>query len=183
MHLSRQLAAFIRAGLPILEAVHTIGAEADNSSLRRMMAESKTGCAAATVSRTASTGTRRSSPSSTAASCARPSSPAAGHRPGTAGDLPGARPRGAAQGQVRDDLPGHRQRDVGRHRCRAGRRSCCPRFKTFFEGLNAKLPLPTRMLLACTDFLIDLVVGDRSAASAAVGLGISRRLAHRPAAG
>ena len=27
MHLSRQIAAFLRAGLPILEAVHTIGAE------------------------------------------------------------------------------------------------------------------------------------------------------------
>ncbi|HEX5511853.1 MAG TPA: type II secretion system F family protein [Actinomycetales bacterium] len=37
MHLSRQIAAFLRAGLPILEAVHTIGAEHDNSSVRRMM--------------------------------------------------------------------------------------------------------------------------------------------------
>ena len=37
MHLSRQIAAFLRAGLPILEAVHTIGAESENSSVRRMM--------------------------------------------------------------------------------------------------------------------------------------------------
>lgn len=37
MHLSRQIAAFLRAGLPILEAVHTIGAESENSSMRRMM--------------------------------------------------------------------------------------------------------------------------------------------------
>src|SRR3954447_25405872 len=37
MHLSRQLGAFIRAGLPLIEAVHTIGADADNSSVRRMM--------------------------------------------------------------------------------------------------------------------------------------------------
>jgi type IV pilus assembly protein PilC len=28
-----------------------------------------------------------------------------------------------------------------------------PKFKVFFESLNAKLPLPTRMLLAVTDFL------------------------------
>ena len=28
-----------------------------------------------------------------------------------------------------------------------------PRFKVFFAGLNAKLPLPTRMLLAMTDFI------------------------------
>lgn len=37
MHLSRQIAAFLRAGLPILDAVHTIGTESDNSSVRRMM--------------------------------------------------------------------------------------------------------------------------------------------------
>lgn len=37
MHLSRQIAAFLRAGLPLLEAVNTIGAESENSSVRRMM--------------------------------------------------------------------------------------------------------------------------------------------------
>jgi type IV pilus assembly protein PilC len=43
MHLSRQMAAFVRAGLPILEAVHTIGAEAENSSVRRVMADIEDG--------------------------------------------------------------------------------------------------------------------------------------------
>jgi type IV pilus assembly protein PilC len=43
MHLSRQIAAFLRAGLPILEAVHTIGTESDNSSVRRMMNEIEDG--------------------------------------------------------------------------------------------------------------------------------------------
>lgn len=37
MHLSRQVAAFLRAGLPILDAVHSIAQESDNSSVRRMM--------------------------------------------------------------------------------------------------------------------------------------------------
>lgn len=37
MHLSRQIAAFLRAGLPILDAVHAIGNESENSSVRRMM--------------------------------------------------------------------------------------------------------------------------------------------------
>lgn len=37
MHLSRQIAAFLRAGLPILDAVHSIGEEHENSSIRRMM--------------------------------------------------------------------------------------------------------------------------------------------------
>ncbi|WP_028638434.1 type II secretion system F family protein [Nocardioides sp. URHA0032] len=43
MHLSRQIAAFLRAGLPILDAVHTISAEAENSSVRRMMNEIEDG--------------------------------------------------------------------------------------------------------------------------------------------
>ncbi|MET0524091.1 MAG: type II secretion system F family protein [Nocardioides sp.] len=43
MHLSRQIAAFLRAGLPILDAVHMIGTEHDNSSVRRMMNEIEDG--------------------------------------------------------------------------------------------------------------------------------------------
>jgi type IV pilus assembly protein PilC len=43
MHLSRQIAAFLRAGLPILDAVHTIGTESENSSVRRMMNEIEDG--------------------------------------------------------------------------------------------------------------------------------------------
>ena len=43
MHLSRQLAAFVRAGLPVLDAVHTIGEEAANSSLRRVMQDVEEG--------------------------------------------------------------------------------------------------------------------------------------------
>lgn len=38
MHLSRQLSAFIRAGLPLIEAVHILGAEATNSALKPVMA-------------------------------------------------------------------------------------------------------------------------------------------------
>ena len=34
-----------------------------------------------------------------------------------------------------------------------------PRFKVFFESLNATLPLPTRMLIGFTDFLRALLVG------------------------
>lgn len=37
MHLSRQIAAFLKAGLPIIDAVHSIGQDNDNSSVRRMM--------------------------------------------------------------------------------------------------------------------------------------------------
>jgi type IV pilus assembly protein PilC len=43
MHLTRQMAAFIRAGLPILQAVHTIGEEAENSAVRRVMGDIEEG--------------------------------------------------------------------------------------------------------------------------------------------
>ena len=39
MHLSRQLGAFVRAGLPLVEAVHMLGAESSNPSLRKTMAD------------------------------------------------------------------------------------------------------------------------------------------------
>ncbi|HZL07104.1 MAG TPA: type II secretion system F family protein, partial [Coriobacteriia bacterium] len=38
MHLSRQLGAFVHAGLPLVDAVHTLGTESQNPSVRRMMA-------------------------------------------------------------------------------------------------------------------------------------------------
>jgi type IV pilus assembly protein PilC len=43
MHLSRQMSAFIRAGLPILQAVHTIGDESENSAVRRVMTDIEEG--------------------------------------------------------------------------------------------------------------------------------------------
>src|SRR5215471_9439713 len=43
MHLSRQLGAFVRAGLPIIEAVRILGEESKNSTVRRVMAEIESG--------------------------------------------------------------------------------------------------------------------------------------------
>jgi len=43
MHLSRQLGAFIRAGLPLIDAVRMLAEEANNSSVRRMMFDIEAG--------------------------------------------------------------------------------------------------------------------------------------------
>jgi len=43
MHLSRQLAAFVRAGLPLLEAVRSLGEETKNEALREIMEEVEDG--------------------------------------------------------------------------------------------------------------------------------------------
>ena len=96
-----------RAGLPILEAVQTLGDESDNSSVRRMMADIEDGLRAGErllgLPRPAPQGLPRRS---TAASCARPSYRPARHRARPARRLPRARPRGAPQDQVGADLPG-----------------------------------------------------------------------------
>src|SRR5215831_13362887 len=43
MHLSRQLSAFVRAGLPLIEAVHALGTESGNPNLRKTMADVEQG--------------------------------------------------------------------------------------------------------------------------------------------
>ncbi|MDT5023869.1 MAG: type pilus assembly protein PilC [Micromonosporaceae bacterium] len=152
MHLSRQLGAFVRAGLPLIEAVRTIGEEATNSGLRRMMAEVEEGLRG---------GERLSD-------CLdrHPKIFPEFYR----GILRSAELTGQLD-TVLDQLAKYLERDLEAKRkikaasiypsMIAGMSLVTivvmawfvlPRFKVFFAGLNAKLPLPTRMLLAVTDF-------------------------------
>jgi type IV pilus assembly protein PilC len=153
MHLSRQLGAFVRAGLPLIDAVHTLGEEAANSSVRRMMAEVEEGLRG---------GERLSD--------------CLDRHPKVFPDFYRGILRSAElTGQldtVLDQLAKYLERDLEARRkvkqamiyptiialmsvltvaVLAG--FVLPRFKTFFASLDAKLPLPTRMLLAVTDFL------------------------------
>jgi type IV pilus assembly protein PilC len=153
MHLSRQLGAFIRAGLPLIDAVHTIGEDSSNSSVRRMMSE---------VERSLRDGDRLST-------CLdrHPRIFPEYYR----GILRSAELTGQLD-TVLDQLAHYLERDIEARRkvtsamiypaviavmsvftvvVLAG--FVLPRFKVFFKGLDAKLPLPTRMLLAFTDFL------------------------------
>lgn len=153
MHLSRQLAAFIRAGIPILEAVHTLGEEAANSSVNRMMADVEAGLRGG----------------ETMSDCLdrHPKIFPDYYR----GILRSAELTGQLD-TVLDQLATYLERDLdARRKVKAAliypsiialmsvvtvvvlATFVLPRFKTFFASLNAKLPLPTRMLLAVTDFL------------------------------
>ncbi|MEO6501217.1 MAG: type II secretion system F family protein [Jatrophihabitantaceae bacterium] len=155
MHLSRQLAAFIRAGLPLIDAVHTIGAESSNSSVRRMMTD---------VERSLRDGDRLST-------CLdrHPKIFPAFYR----GILRSAELTGQLD-TVLDQLATYLERDLEARRkvqsamiypaviagmsvftvaVLAG--FVLPRFKVFFKSLDAELPLPTKILLAITDFLIN----------------------------
>jgi len=153
MHLSRQIAAFLRAGLPILDAVHSIGAESENSSVRRMMHDIEDGLR---------TGERFSD---------------------TLERYPKVFPefyRGIVRSAeltgeldtVLARLAIYMERDIeARRKIKSALMyptavACMsvvtvlvlalyvlPRFEDFFAELDAELPLPTRMLLAFTDFL------------------------------
>lgn len=152
MHLSRQLGAFIGAGLPLVEAVNTLGAEAANSSLRTILAEVED----------------RLRGGDTLSDCfdAYPKVFPEFYR----GILRSAELTGELD-TVLDQLSKYLERDEEAKRkiksamvypsIIAGMALVTivvlsvfvlPKFKVFFAGLNAELPLPTRMLLAATDF-------------------------------
>jgi type IV pilus assembly protein PilC len=152
MHLSRQLGAFIHAGLPLVDAVHTLGAESANSSVRSMMAEVE----------------ERLRGGDTLSDCfdAHPKIFPEYYR----GILRSAELTGELD-TVLAQLSKYLERDEEARRkiksamvypsIIAGMSVVTvivlsvfvlPKFKTFFAGLHAELPLPTRMLLATTDF-------------------------------
>jgi type IV pilus assembly protein PilC len=155
MHLSRQLGAFIRAGLPLIDAVHTLGAEASNSSVRRMMRQVEDGLRAG----------------ETLSDCVdrHPKIFPEFYR----GILRSAELTGQLD-TVLDQLAKYLERDLeARRKVKAAMiyptiiagmslvtivvlaAFVLPRFKVFFASLHATLPLPTRILLAVTDFVTD----------------------------
>jgi len=155
MHLSRQLGAFIRAGLPLIEAVRTLGHEAPNTSVRRMMAEVEDGL-------------RRGEKLSDCFDRHPKIFP-----PFYRGIMRSAELTGELD-SVLDQLAKYLERDLeARRKIKAAliypsmiavmslvtvvvlASFVLPRFKMFFESLDAELPLPTRMMMASTDFLMN----------------------------
>lgn len=153
MHMSRQLAAFVRAGLPILEAVHTIGTESENSSVRRVMNDIEDGLRS---------GDRFSD--------------TLDRHPKVFPDFYRGIVRSAELTGELDTvltrLSLYIERDLeARRKIKSATiypavimvmsvitvvvlaTFVLPKFKVFFKSLDARLPLPTRMLLAVTDFL------------------------------
>src|SRR4051794_9458947 len=153
MHLSRQLGAFIKAGLPLIDAVHSLGQEADNNSVRRMMAEVEEGL--------------RGGEKLSDCFDRHPKIFPEFYR----GILRSAELSGQLD-SVLAQLAKYLERDLeARRKVKAAliypsmialmslgtvvvlAWFVLPRFKVFFAGLHAKLPLPTRILLAITDFM------------------------------
>ncbi|HSX66081.1 type II secretion system F family protein [Nocardioides sp.] len=153
MHLSRQIAAFLRAGLPILEAVHTIGAESDNSSLRRMMYEIEDGLRS---------GDRFSDCLDRFPKVFPPFFRGIVRSAELTGELDTVLLRLARY--IERDLEARRKiKTALTYPLVVAGLSVVtvvilaayvlPKFKDFFANLDADLPLPTRMLMHTTDFL------------------------------
>jgi type IV pilus assembly protein PilC len=153
MHISRQLAAFVKAGLPILDAVHTVAEESDNSSVRRTMADIEHGLRS---------GERFSDCLDKHAKVFPEFYRGIVRSAELTGELDAVLAR----------LAIYLERDLeARRKLKSATIYpavilvmaivtitvlawwVLPKFKVFFDSLNAKLPLPTRMLLGITDFL------------------------------
>jgi type IV pilus assembly protein PilC len=155
MHLSRQIAAFLRAGLPILEAVHTIGAENENSSVRRMMHEIEDGLRS---------GERFSECLDKFPKVFPPFYRGIVRSAELTGELDTVLAR--LSGYIERDLEARRKlKSAMMYPLIVSAMSMVtvlilaiyvlPKFEDFFADLDAELPLPTRILMGITGFLGD----------------------------
>lgn len=152
MHLSRQLAAFVQAGLPLIEAVHVLGDESKSKGLQRVLSDVEEGLHRG----------------ETFWECLdrHPDVFPAFYR----GILRSAEITGRLH-SVLEQLANYLERDVEvRRKTRAAMiypfmiiglslvtvvilaAFVLPRFEVFFTSLGANLPWPTRVLLAITEF-------------------------------
>lgn len=155
MHLSRQIAAFLRAGLPILDAVHSIGADSENSSVRRMMHDIEDGLR---------TGERFSDTLERYPKVFPEFYRGIVRSAELTGELDAVLSRLAVY--IERDLEARRKiKSALIYPIAVAIMSVAtvlvlaiyvlPKFEVFFRDLDAELPLPTRMLLGITDFLSD----------------------------
>jgi type IV pilus assembly protein PilC len=153
MHFSRQLSAFVRAGIPLIEALEVIEEETDDKVLREVLIG---------VRDSLITG-------ETFSEALRPYETLF---PKFYVDMVRAAELTGSLDDVLAELAGYIKRDLeARNKIKSAlvypliilvmaiatvivlATFVLPRFKTFFEGFDATLPLPTRMLIGFTDFI------------------------------
>jgi type IV pilus assembly protein PilC len=170
MNFSRQLAAFLRAGIPILDALTTLTESSSNALLEAILID-------------IADALRSGAPLSEAMAAHASSFPNY-----YVGILRSAELTGNLD-TVLDQLADYIERDLGARRAVKSALTypivicvmavatiivltafVLPKFEVFFKNFNAKLPLPTRMLLAGTGFLQAwyLVIGGVFVVSAVV---------------
>jgi type IV pilus assembly protein PilC len=153
MHFSRQLAAFVRAGIPLLESIEVIEEETEDKTLRRVLAA-----------------VRESLISGDTFSAAL--QPFETLFPQFYLDMIRAAEMTGSLDDVLNEMSRYIERDMeARQKIKAAliypavilvasigtvivlSVFVLPRFKVFFQSFNATLPLPTRMLVVTTDFV------------------------------
>jgi type IV pilus assembly protein PilC len=153
MHFSRQLSAFVRAGIPLIEAIEVIEEEADDKTLRMVLQG---------VRESLITG-------ETFSEALRPYETLF---PKFYVDMVRAAELTGSLDDVLRELAGYIKRDLeARNKIKSAlvypivvlvmaiatvvvlSTFVLPRFKVFFEGFHATLPLPTRMLISLTTFV------------------------------
>lgn len=155
MHLSRQLAAFLRGGIPILDGLDLLAEEASNATLRRALAD-------------VSDGLRQGEPLAEAFDRHPKVFPAAYRSMIRSAELTGS------LDTVLDRLTVYVEREVAaKNQIRSAMTYpavivvlsigvslllvtfVLPKFRVFFSSFNQELPLPTRMLLGLSDLVRD----------------------------
>ena len=157
MHFTRQLAVFVKAGIPITDALVVIGDETEDVALRRALSalvdDLRNGglfsAAAAHAPRGVPRLLRRHPPGRRTHRPAR-------HVAREPRRLPGAGDRNPQQGGVGPVVPDGRHGDGHRSPSLILAGYVLPQFKPLFEELDADLPLPTRMMLFFSRFFTDL---------------------------
>jgi type IV pilus assembly protein PilC len=153
MHFSRQLAVFIRAGIPIIEGLEVIAEDTGNKVFKLALVEMAEGLRAGMTFADAAEAQPHAFPNF------------------YLGILRSAEMTGNLD-EVLEQLAEYIERDVEARQKVIGAliypavvagasivaviilvAYVLPKFKTFFDDLDAKLPLPTRMLISTTDFL------------------------------
>lgn len=153
MHLSRQLAAFIRAGIPILDGLDLLGREASNATLRRTLAD-------------VAEGLRQGEPLAEAFDRHPKVFPPAYRSMVRSAELSGS------LDTVLDRMTVYIEREVAaRNQIRSAMTYpavivvlsvavslllvtfVLPKFRVFFASFNQELPLPTRILMGISDLV------------------------------
>jgi type IV pilus assembly protein PilC len=153
MHFSRQLSAFVRAGIPLIEALEVIEEETDDKVLREVLIGARDSLI---TGETFSDALR----------------PYESLFPKFYVDMVRAAELTGSLDDVLAELARYIKRDLeARNKIKSAivypliilvmaigtvivlATFVLPRFKTFFQGFNATLPLPTRMLIGFTNFL------------------------------
>ncbi len=182
MHLSRQLAAFMRAGIPILDSIGVLGDESDKAGVRRVMAAIGTDLRAGATLSEAVERHPEDFP------------------PFYRGILRSAELTGRLD-TVLDQLSVYLERDLeARRKVKSAliypaivaatslgtviilTAVVLPKFEDFFASLDAELPLATRMLLAITGFLGSswyVIIGLTVLAILAYLVGVRTKPGHR----